>query len=113
MGVWNLTNCKLRTNLVGHTGYLNTVEANAIIYSMVFSPNRYWLCAATDACIKIWDLESKSVVDELSPDFPPVGKKAMTHHCISLCWSADGATLFSGYTVTPHRCCAATTSSTF
>merc|ERR1719436_362962 len=23
--VWNLTNCKLRTNLVGHTGYINTV----------------------------------------------------------------------------------------
>jgi len=63
-----------------------------------FSPNRYWLCAATDSCIKIWDLESKSIVDELTPEFPPVGKKAMIHHCISLCWSADGATLFSGYT---------------
>ena len=23
--VWNLTNCKLRNDLVGHTGYLNTV----------------------------------------------------------------------------------------
>ena len=76
--VWNLTNCKLRTNLVGHTGYLNTVtvspdgslcasggkdgtamlwdlnegkhlyslEPNSIIHAMVFSPNRYWLCAA-------------------------------------------------------------------
>ena len=96
--VWNLTNCKLRTNLVGHTGYLNTVtvspdgslcasggkdgtamlwdlnegkhlyslEANAIIHAMVFSPNRYWLCAATESCIKIWDLESKSIVDELN-----------------------------------------------
>merc|ERR1712085_26381 len=54
----------------------------------VFSPNRYWLCAATDTCIKIWDLESKSIVDELTPDFPPIGKKAMPHYCISLCWSA-------------------------
>ena len=128
--MWNLTNCKLRTNLVGHTGYLNTVtvspdgslcasggkdgtamlwdlnegkhlyslEANDIIHSMVFSPNRYWLCAATDTCIKIWDLESKSIVDELTPDFPPIGKKAMPHFCISLCWSADGSTLYSGYT---------------
>ena len=78
--------------------HLYSLEANAIIHSMVFSPNRYWLCAATDSCIKIWDLESKSIVDELTPDFPPVGKKAMVHHCISLCWSADGATLFSGYT---------------
>jgi guanine nucleotide-binding protein subunit beta-2-like 1 protein len=23
--VWNLTNCKLRNDLIGHTGYLNTV----------------------------------------------------------------------------------------
>jgi len=78
--------------------HLYSLEANDIIHSMVFSPNRYWLCAATDACIKIWDLESKSIVDELTPDFPPIGKKAMPHYCISLCWSADGSTLFSGYT---------------
>ena len=26
--VWNLTNCKLRTNLVGHSGYLNTVTVS-------------------------------------------------------------------------------------
>jgi hypothetical protein len=25
MKVWNLTNCKLKTNHIGHTGYLNTV----------------------------------------------------------------------------------------
>merc|ERR1712070_73233 len=128
--VWNLVDCKLRTNLVGHTGYLNTVtvspdgslcasggkdgtamlwdlnegkhlyslDANAIIHAMVFSPNRYWLCAATDTCIKIWDLESKSIVDELRPEFPMMGPKAMVPYCISLCWSADGSTLFSGYT---------------
>ena len=78
--------------------HLYSLEAGDIIHSMVFSPNRYWLCAATDSCIKIWDLESKSIVDELEPDFPPVGKRAMQHHCISLCWSADGGTLFSGYT---------------
>eukprot|EP00900_Chrysochromulina_parva_P016011 jgi/Chrpa1/24410/Chrysochromulina_OHIO_Genome00013901-RA len=78
--------------------HLYSLEASAIIHAMVFSPNRYWLCAATDTCIKIWDLESKSIVDELTPEFPAVGKKAMVHHCISLCWSADGSTLFSGYT---------------
>jgi WD40 repeat protein len=25
MKVWNLTNCKLKTNHIGHTGFLNTV----------------------------------------------------------------------------------------
>ena len=124
-----MNNCKLRTNLVGHTGYINTVtvspdgslcasggkdgvamlwdlaegkrlyslDAGDIIYSMCFSPNRYWLCAATQSCVKIWDLESKSIVDELHPEFPPVGKKSMPPHCTSLQWSADGQTLFTGY----------------
>jgi len=128
--VWNLTNCKLRTNLVGHSGYLNTVtvspdgslcasggkdgtamlwdlqegkhlyslDAGDCINALVFSPNRYWLCAATPQCIKIWDLESKSIVDDLRPDFPPMGPKAQTPSCVSLCWSAAGDTLFSGYT---------------
>lgn len=77
--VWNLANCKLRNNLAGHQGYVNTVtvspdgslcasggkdgvamlwdlqegkrlyslDAGDIIHSLVFSPNRYWLCAAT------------------------------------------------------------------
>ena len=28
MQVWNLTNCKLRHNLAGHTGYINTVTVS-------------------------------------------------------------------------------------
>ena len=129
--VWNLSTCKLRNNLIGHTGYLNTVtvspdgslcasggkdgtamlwdlnegrhlsslEAGDIIHALVFSPNRYWLCAATASGIKIWDLESKVCVDELRPhDLENVGKKAVPIQCISLAWSADGSTLFAGYT---------------
>jgi len=128
--VWNLTNCKLRTNLTGHTGYINSVtvspdgslcasggkdgtaqlwdlsegkhlyelDAGDIINCLLFSPNRYWLCAATEKCIKIWDLESKAVVDELRPEFPPMGKRALEPRCVSLAWSGDGQTLFSGYT---------------
>ena len=129
--VWNLSNCKLRTNLAGHTGYLNCVtvspdgslcasggkdgtamlwdlsegkrlyslEAGDIIHALCFSPNRYWLCAATTQCIKIWDLESKVVVDELKPEFNKTfGVRATEPYCVSLSWSADGATLFSGYT---------------
>ena len=84
--VWNLTNCKLKINHYGHTGYLNTVtvspdgslcasggkdgramlwdlnegkhlytlDGGNIINSLCFSPNRYWLCAATGPSIKIW-----------------------------------------------------------
>jgi len=128
--VWNLSNCKLRNNLAGHTGYLNTVtvspdgslcasggkdgtanlwdltegkklyslEAGDIIHSLVFSPNRYWLVAATSSSIKIWDLESKGMVDELRVEFNSVGKNAQVPYCISLAWSADGSYLYAGYT---------------
>lgn len=128
--VWTLSNCKLRNNLAGHTGYLNTVtvspdgslcasggkdgtamlwdltegkrlyslEAGDIIHSLVFSPNRYWLCAATSSGIKIWDLESKCMVDEIKVDFPPAGKNAQIPYCTCLAWSADGSDLFAGYT---------------
>ncbi len=129
MQVWELSKCKLRTNHIGHTGYINTVtvspdgslcasggkdgivmlwdlnegihlyslEAGDIVNSLTFSPNRYWLCAATQNGIRIWDLESKRIVDELKPEFTGVGKNGPPA-CISLAWSADGQTLFSGYT---------------
>lgn len=28
MKVWNLANCKLKTNHIGHTGYINTVTVS-------------------------------------------------------------------------------------
>lgn len=117
--VWNLANCKLKTNHIGHTGYVNTVtvspdgslcasggkvsfplaaliwvfgtlvcilvcmnvwccpcvcvqdgqamlwdlnegkhlytlDSGDVINALCFSPNRYWLCAATGPSIKIW-----------------------------------------------------------
>jgi len=129
--VWGLADCRLRSDLPGHEGYLNTVTvspdgslcasggkdgkamlwdlyegkhlyslaAESIIHALVFSPNRYWLCAATSASIIIWDLESKVVVDDIRlPNQPPAGSRAVPIHCTSLCWSADGSTLFAGYT---------------
>lgn len=78
---------------------LYSLDGGDIIHALVFSPNRYWLCAATTSSIKIWDLESKIVIDELRPEFEPVtGKLAQLPYCTSLSWSADGQTLFAGYT---------------
>jgi guanine nucleotide-binding protein subunit beta-2-like 1 protein len=133
--VWNLNHCKLRTNLMGHTGYVNSVtvspdgslcasggkdgttmlwdlnegrhlsslDAGDIIHALVFSPIRYWLCAATASTIKIWDLESKMCLADLKPEFANKGSadsksKAVPIQCISLAWSANGNTLFAGYT---------------
>ena len=39
--------------------HLYSLEAGDVVNSLVFSPNRYWLCAATASSIKIFDLESK------------------------------------------------------
>jgi len=128
--VWDLQSCKLKCDLAGHTGNVNTVtvspdgslcasggkdgtamlwdlndgkylyhlDADDDIKCLVFSPNRYWLCAATEDCIKIWDLESKSIVDELRPEVSTTGKRSKAPACISLAWSTDGNTLFAGYT---------------
>jgi len=80
---------------------LSSLDAGDIIHALVFSPIRYWLCAATAASIKIWDLESKICVADLKPDTPAAGggkNKAIPIQCISLAWSANGNTLFAGYT---------------
>ena len=47
--------------------HLYTLEGGDIINALTFSPNRYWLCAATGASIKIWVRLSQSV--------PQIGRK--------------------------------------
>jgi len=79
--------------------HLYTLDGGDIIEALCFSPNRYWLCAATGPIIKIWDLESKSIVDEVKPELISMStSKDKNPNCISLAWSADGQTLFAGYT---------------
>ena len=104
--------------------HLYSLEAGDIVNALVFSPNRYWLCAATASCVKIFDLESKyviiinltseisnnlilsffllllfqrSIVDELKPE-TETGAAGSTPECVSLAWSADGQTLYGGFT---------------
>lgn len=77
---------------------LYKLDAGDIIHSLVFSPNRYWLVAATTTSIKVWDLESKQIVDELTVEFTSVGKHAQAPYSTCLAWSADGQDLFAGYT---------------
>jgi len=126
--VWDLSTTKLLTNLIGHTGFITSITvspdgslcasggrdgtamlwdlnkgehlyslgANNHIHCLAFSPTKYWLCAATDDCIKIWNLETKKLLAELVPDSKnPKAKKPI---CISLAFSSDGSTLYSGYT---------------
>jgi guanine nucleotide-binding protein subunit beta-2-like 1 protein len=78
--------------------HLYSLEAGDIIHALTFSPTRYWLCAATQSGIKIWDLETKQAVADLTKNFPDFQPKAINPAALSLAWSADGTTLFAGYT---------------
>jgi guanine nucleotide-binding protein subunit beta-2-like 1 protein len=87
---------------LGQGKNLYSLDAGDTIHSMCFSPNRYWLCAATEQAIRIWDLESKTLVALLDkntvPEFSPsTTAKPSSPACLSLAWSADGSTLFAGY----------------
>ncbi|GAU14414.1 hypothetical protein TSUD_249540 [Trifolium subterraneum] len=78
----------------------------SIVHALSFCRSQYWLCAATDSIIKIWDLRSKSIVEEfkveaegessIKTEAEATEKKVI--YCTSLNWSEDGNTLFSGYT---------------
>ncbi|ODV93990.1 hypothetical protein PACTADRAFT_4883 [Pachysolen tannophilus NRRL Y-2460] len=87
--LWDLTNKKT----------LYTLNSGDEIHALAFSPNRYWLVAATSSSIKVYNLEARKLIDELKPDFASSGSsKAKDPEAISLAWSADGQNLFSGYT---------------
>lgn len=77
---------------------LYSLAAGTEIHALCFSPNRYWLCAATNKGVLIWDLESKAEVAVLNAhEGKERSRKALVPHCTSLAWSADGATLYAGY----------------
>jgi guanine nucleotide-binding protein subunit beta-2-like 1 protein len=86
--------------------HLYSLDQDSQIHSLAFSPNKYWLCAATDKNIRVWDLEKKETIAELIPESIQTpstnpkkkNKKEKRPVCVSLCWSQDGTTLFSGYT---------------
>jgi len=82
--------------------HLATLQAGGIIHALAFSPNRFWLCAATQNSIRIWDLQSHSVVTELSNNHTSFNatptKSGRPPACLSLAWSLDGTTLYAGYT---------------
>merc|ERR1711934_537662 len=79
-------------------------EIGNTINALTFSPEEFWLCAATDSSIMIWDLQDKTLVTELNKNHPEfyagqsVNEKTPDPACISLAWSADGHTLYAGYT---------------
>jgi len=85
--LWDLNDAK----------HLYSLDAGSEIHSMCFSPTRYWLVAATALSIRIWDLEKKELVAEVSPQFD-LGKKAIKPYPVSIAWAKSGNVLYAGYT---------------
>jgi guanine nucleotide-binding protein subunit beta-2-like 1 protein len=75
--------------------HLYSLGAGSSIQALAFSPKNYWLCAATENSIKIWDLENKQVIQEIVPTETVKGGQPWI---VSLTWSADGNSLFAGST---------------
>uniref|UniRef100_A0A3Q1J695 Small ribosomal subunit protein RACK1 n=1 Tax=Anabas testudineus TaxID=64144 RepID=A0A3Q1J695_ANATE len=53
--VWNLANCKLKTNHIGHTGYLNTVTVSPD-GSLCASGGKTLFAGYTDNLIRVWQV---------------------------------------------------------
>lgn len=77
--------------------HLYSLNADDPINCMCFSPNRYWLCAGTSKGIKIWDLESKTIIERLKVAVPnnEIFKNEVI--CTSMNWTIDGNLFLSGF----------------
>lgn len=72
---------------------LMEIPVDAPINQIAFSPNRFWMCVATEKCVRVVDLETKEVVVEFIAESAALKEP----ECTCLAWSADGTTLYTGY----------------
>ena len=77
---------------------LFALDNESPVEAISFSPNRLWLAVACQKSVKIWDLDSKTLVAELEPSFAKKGKRFMKPMPVSISWSVDGNKLIVGYT---------------
>jgi guanine nucleotide-binding protein subunit beta-2-like 1 protein len=85
--LWDINNGK----------HLYKLNANSVVNAISFSPNHFWLVAATNAGIKIFDLGLRTQIAELNKSAPGFNPATRDPICLSVAWSADGNSLFAGY----------------
>ena len=77
---------------------LYSLDSKESVVCLTFSPNRYWLCCSTLKSIKIWDLETKALIEELSiQNFSKKSLKTNGIYCSSMSFNLDGNFLITGY----------------
>lgn len=74
--------------------HIHTFAAGAPVNGLVFSPVKFWLAAACDDAIRVYDLESKELISEIPNKFEA---KIKNLNCLSITFSPDGTTLYAGY----------------
>jgi guanine nucleotide-binding protein subunit beta-2-like 1 protein len=83
---------------------LHSLDCGDIIHSLIFSPSRFWLCAATQSGIRIFDLEHKRQVTDITKSIPDFNAKTANPACLSIAWSSNGDHLYAGYSDNVIRC---------
>nr|UXY87991.1 guanine nucleotide-binding protein beta SU like protein [Cryptomonas curvata] len=77
--------------------HLYSLNTDNPINCMCFSPNRYWLCAGTSKGIKIWDLESKTIIEKLKVGISNSENSKNKVNCTAINWTIDGNLFLSGF----------------
>ncbi|KAI8084767.1 WD40-repeat-containing domain protein [Halteromyces radiatus] len=86
--LWDLTEGK----------HLHSISVNDVIYDVAFCPSKTWLAIACGSLIHIWDVETRQDVDVIHVESPSnVTDKALSIQTLSLAWSPDGSTLYTGH----------------
>lgn len=100
---------------------LYSLEAGDVINALAFSPVSYWLVAATQTSIVVWDLETKVQLETIRFDGQPeqveqdeegqivAPRKAAAPLAVtSLAWHPEGSVLYAGYSNNTIRAYAVT-----
>jgi guanine nucleotide-binding protein subunit beta-2-like 1 protein len=102
---------------VNEGSFLKHKEHNASINQVLFSPVKYWIVAATDNGILVWNLPKDKIIarltvqddddDEIKLEYEDEeqeqaekekkAKKGNDVACTSIAWNRDGTLLFAGF----------------
>jgi guanine nucleotide-binding protein subunit beta-2-like 1 protein len=74
---------------------LYDIVCGSAVHQVAFCPTRFWLAAAAEQSVQIYNLETRTVIAELIPQSQSRRSRPVAN---SVAWALDGGTLYSGYT---------------
>jgi guanine nucleotide-binding protein subunit beta-2-like 1 protein len=86
------------------------LDCHSPINALAFNTTKYWIVTATDAGVKVWNLDDKKLVGDLRPEIrDEASNRKRTPQALSVAWSHDGEILYVGYSDNKIRAYAVTT----